>query len=102
MESTGTGQVNVTCPVGYRKCCTYLRRLLAASQRPLSKGGKTVMIATLLASLELTPSPKTLKTQEYILHGWHQWGSGYANDPTPLFRKTFQIDCEKKAGFLRK
>jgi hypothetical protein len=60
MEPTGTGQVNVTCPVGstlswsaefkHRNISAisatavhiYLRRL-AASQRPLSKGGKTLM-----------------------------------------------------------
>jgi hypothetical protein len=44
MEPTGTGQVNVTCPVG--KCSACLRRL--AAQRPLSKGGKTVMRAVSL------------------------------------------------------
>jgi hypothetical protein len=50
MEPTGTGQVNVTCPVGSTlswsaefKHRNISARRLAASQRPLSKGGKTVM-----------------------------------------------------------
>jgi hypothetical protein len=56
MEPTGTGQVNVTCPVGSTladqqnlsteispQFCTCLMRL-ATSQKPLTKEGKTVML----------------------------------------------------------